>query len=202
MTMAAAAESCNVPRGTRDRLNQFAALLRAAPLNLIAASTFETIANRHFDDSLQLLPLAAPGNVWMDMGSGGGLPGIVLAIADPGGTFHLIESTGKKAAFLDEAVAKLALENVIVHNARVEQLAALHPDVITARAFAPLDRLLGWGLIHARPDTRWILPKGARFAEELAVARKAFAFDCETVQSQTHADARILVLGNVKRRNG
>jgi 16S rRNA (guanine527-N7)-methyltransferase len=140
----------SVSRETLERLERFVALLleRQGRMNLIAASTVPELWTRHIADSLQLIPLAPDARIWIDLGSGAGFPGLVLAcaLADrPGAEVHLIESMGKKAAFLREAAAATGAP-AIVHNERIEDFvrrSTLKPDVVTARALAPLNKLLG-----------------------------------------------------------
>ena len=114
--------------------------------NLVAPSTLPEIWTRHVADSLQLFALAPDAKLWIDLGSGGGFPGIPLAclLADiPGAQMHLVESNGKKAAFLREAARQLALP-VTVHAQRIEDFTAAfegHADAVTARALAPLVKL-------------------------------------------------------------
>lgn len=182
------------------RLELYAAMLVEAQtrMNLVGPATLPELWNRHVRDSAQLAALAPAGLDWLDIGAGAGFPGLVLAILG-GAPVTLVESTAKKCAFL-QAVIDATLAPARVVNARVESLAPVRPHVITARACAPLARLLGWGLPHARPDTRWLCLKGARAADELAEARKAFAFDAELVHSLTDPAAAIVVLTGVRAR--
>ena len=182
------------------RFDRYAELLATwqARFNLIGPATLPEVWTRHFADSAQLVRFARPG-IWIDLGSGAGFPGLVAALLRPG-PVHLVESTGKKAGFLRLVADELALTEVTVHNARVESLNAFPAAVISARACAPLVRLFDWGLRFATPDTRWLLPKGASVANELAEARQAFRFEAELVPSVTNADARIVRAFHVERR--
>ncbi len=115
-----------VSRETLARLDRFVATLLTwqARINLIASATVSTVWTRHVADSLQLVPLAPQARIWLDLGSGGGFPGIVISCAlaeTPGACIHLIESNGKKAAFLREAV-RITGAPAIVHPARIEQM--------------------------------------------------------------------------------
>ncbi len=184
-------------------LDTYAALLTEwqQRMNLVGASTLEHIWQRHFADSAQLIALAPAGASWLDIGAGGGFPGLVIALLDPAARLTLVESVGKKCNFLTEvATATGTIERVTVANARIEALPAGTVEVITARACAALGQLFDWGLRFAGAQTRWLLPKGARAGEEVALARQHFAFDAELVPSRTDVAARIVVASNVRRR--
>ena len=168
-------------------------------VNLVAPSTLPDLEARHFADSAQLAPLIPTGATVADIGSGAGFPGLVLALARPDLVVHLIESDGRKAAFLAH-VSRETSAGAVVHAARAQALySVLAPDVVTARAVAPLAQLcravLPWA--WANPGLIAVFPKGARWAQEVADARKKFTFGCEAVPSQTAADARILRLTNL-----
>lgn len=190
----------DVPRGTMLRLQHYAALLveRQATMNLIASSTLPNLWDRHFRDSAQLARIVGTGLTWLDIGAGGGFPGLVLATLGAG-RILLVESVGKKCAFLQEVIDSLTLDAQVLHD-RVETLPPQDVDVITARAVAPLVKLLDWGYRHAREDTRWVLPKGRSAMDELSEARNRFRFSQETVTSVTNPDAAILVLRHVQRK--
>ncbi|WP_439544925.1 16S rRNA (guanine(527)-N(7))-methyltransferase RsmG [Sandarakinorhabdus sp.] len=200
---AAFAAEFDVSRETLARLDRYAELLTdwQQRMNLIGPSTLPHIWDRHFRDSAQLLPIAGPGQRWLDIGAGGGFPGLVLAIMDPTANFMLVESITKKCTFL----ATIAQETgssaqVTVTNARVEDTPTQRFDIITARAAAPLATLFDWSVRFAGPRTRWILPKGARVQEELASAAQRFHFGHELIPSRTDSAARIVVATGVKRR--
>ena len=167
-------------------------------MNLVGPATLDDIWQRHFADSAQLLPLGrAP---WLDLGAGAGFPGLIIALLG-GGPVDLIESTGKKTDFLSAVAAATGLEGrVRIHRSRIEDLPLMAPATIVARACASLTQLFKWGLRFASRDTRWVLPKGVRAADEIAAARMYFAFDHEFVPSLTDASARIVVATNVRRR--
>ena len=196
-------DSHDVPRETIAALDTYASLLAdwQQRMNLVGASTLPQLWHRHFADSAQLLPLAGDGKSWLDIGAGAGFPGLVIALLDRSARVTLVESIGKKCVFLQEVAEQCGVaERVTIANYRVETLAPARFDVIAARACAALDRLFEWGLRFARPDTRWILPKGARFAEEIDVARQRFRFDATLVPSRTDPGARIIVATGVGRR--
>ncbi len=195
------ADAFDVPRGTLDRLARYADLLTEwqGRMNLVGPSTLDDIWGRHFADSAQLARLVPKSAAWLDIGAGGGFPGLVLA-AMSWGRFTLVESIAKKCRFLEAVRDALALDNVAIINARVEELPTLGVDVATARAAAPLDVLLDWGIRHVRPGGLYVFPKGRRWAEEVDAARTKFSFELETFPSMTDQDARILIARNLKRR--
>ncbi|MCU0891145.1 MAG: 16S rRNA (guanine(527)-N(7))-methyltransferase RsmG [Sandarakinorhabdus sp.] len=193
----------NVSRETSARLECYATLLTEwqQRMNLVGPSTLPHIWSRHFRDSAQLLPTAGTGQRWLDIGAGGGFPGLVIAILDPSARLVLVESISKKCRFLSEvAIGTGVADRVTIANQRIESLPTARFDVITARAAAALEVLFDWGLRFAGPETRWLLPKGARVQEELATASKRFHFDHDLIPSRTDSDARIVVARAVKRR--
>jgi 16S rRNA (guanine527-N7)-methyltransferase len=193
----------DVSRETLAKLDRYAELLAEwqARMNLVGPSTLPHVWDRHFRDSAQLLPIAGIGKSWLDIGAGGGFPGLVLAMLDPKSNVTLVESITKKCHFLDTVGQQTdTARQLTVANVRVEALAGSKFDIITARAAASLDTLFDWGLRFAGSGTRWILPKGARVQEELASAAKRFHFDHQLIPSRTDSDARIVVAQGVKRR--
>ena len=140
--------------------------------NLTAVRNPEDMVSRHLLDSLVVLPYLH-GNTLADLGSGAGLPGIPLAIARPGLRVTLIESSGKKARFLREAVRSLPFANVTVQQARVQDAPGRY-DTVTARAFASLADMLAWGGHLLGDDGRWLALKGHADAAEIAVVPDAF----------------------------
>nr|WP_315474317.1 16S rRNA (guanine(527)-N(7))-methyltransferase RsmG [uncultured Sandarakinorhabdus sp.] len=193
----------DVSRETLAKLDRYAELLTEwqQRMNLVGPSTLPHIWDRHFRDSAQLFAIAGPGKSWLDIGAGGGFPGLVLAILDPESNITLVESVTKKCRFLDTVAHETdTAGHVAVANVRVEALTGSKFDIITARAAASLETLFDWGLRFAGSGTRWILPKGARVQEELASAAKQFHFAHELIPSRTDSDARIVVAKGVKRR--
>ncbi len=195
-----------VSRETQARLEILVARLVdwQSRMNLVAASTLPQVWTRHIADSLQLLELAE-GRIWVDLGSGAGFPGLVLACAlvGTGATVHLVESTGKKAAFLREVVAETGVP-AIVHNQRIEEFVRrgeVRPDVVTARALAPLDRLLGLAEPLLKTGAKALFPKGQDVAAELTQAAKCWTMQVSLLPSRTSADSRILMVTDVARRN-
>ncbi len=167
-----------VSRETLERLQAYAALLEkwTAAINLVGAADRGQIWSRHILDSLRLLPLIPAGTArGIDLGSGAGLPGLVLAIAT-GIPFDLIESDRRKAAFLQEA-ARIAAAPVKVHCTRIEAVPLPPAPLVTARALARLDALLALAAPLLAPDGTALFPKGARAGEELEQARRTWRME-------------------------
>lgn len=188
----------DVSRETEARLEAFAELLLkwSARVNLVASSTHGDVWRRHLLDSAQLVPLAPPNpSHWLDLGSGGGLPGIVCAILcaerSPETRFTLVESDRRKAAFLATCARTLRL-SATVRAERIEALPPQRADVVTARALAPLVRLFALAAPHATAGSCLLFPKGARHETEIAAARTQWRFTVERLPSITDASARIL----------
>lgn len=191
----------------RRDLESFATLLRKwnAVQNLVSRETEAALWERHILDSLQVLPLLRPGDrSFIDIGSGGGLPAIPLAIALKGGSavFQLVEPVQKKVAFLRQAIRELGLA-AQVHAGRSEGFDSRETgyDVVTSRALAALPMLLG--LIHPffGPETRAILHKGRDYARELEESRLAWDFDVVLTNSATETGAVLLQISNLRRKN-
>jgi len=188
-----------VSRETLDRLDRLVGLLLdwQQRVNLIAPSTEPKIWTRHVADSLQLLPLAPQARVWADLGSGGGFPGLVVACAlagTPGAHVHLVESTGKKAAYLREAV-NLAGAPATVHAMRVEDFVKAPPgpiEVVTARALAPLPKLLTLANPLLKSGSIGLFPKGQDVEVELTDAAKYWNIQASLALSRTDPKARIV----------
>ena len=194
-----------VSRETLARLHRFAELLVAwqKHTNLIARSTIPVIWTRHIADSLQLLDLAPQAKVWADLGSGAGFPGIVIAcaLADiEGAKVHLVESIGKKATFLREAV-RVTGAPAVVHGMRIEDFVDNGPesiDVVTARALAPLPKLLTLAYPLLKKGALGLFPKGQDVASELTEAAKYWKIDDSSIKSRTDEKAQILVVRHLE----
>ncbi|WP_425410501.1 16S rRNA (guanine(527)-N(7))-methyltransferase RsmG [Hyphococcus sp.] len=193
----------DVPRETLNRLNVMDRVLMewSERHNLIARSTIKDRWRRHFLDSAQVAPLLPPGAKRLaDLGSGAGFPGLVLAAMLPDLKVTLIESTGKKAAFLTDAGEAMGLDNLEVIPARIESVGlTAPPDIITARALARLDKLLGYGFGLQGENTKYFLLKGQDVEVELTEAAKSWTMDIIRHQSVTSPEATILEIGNLAR---
>jgi 16S rRNA (guanine527-N7)-methyltransferase len=203
----AALRLTSVSRETEERLDRFIALLLAwqAKVNLIAPSTIPHLWTRHIADSLQLLPLAPEARCWVDLGSGAGFPGLVLgcALAErPGAIVHLVESNARKAAFLREIIRELRIP-AIVHCERIEDFIvreSVTPEVVTARALAPLPRLIELIQPLLAKGATVLLPKGQNVDVELAEATRCWNIAADLVPSKTSSEGRILVVRAAARR--
>ena len=195
-----------VSRETLDRLDRFVAALLEwqQRMNLIASSTEPKIWTRHIADSLQLLALAPQARIWVDLGSGAGFPGVVLAcaLADKAGArVHLVERSTKKAAFLREAVHATGAP-AEVHAVRLEDFVenlAAPVDVVTARALAPLAGLLTATYPLLKRGTLGLFPKGQDVDAELTQAAKCWSIQSSLVPSLTDPKARIVRITGIKK---
>ena len=194
-----------VSRETFERLTQFVALLGKwnPTINLVSAATLPEVWTRHILDSLQVLDLAgvADGH-WADIGTGGGFPGLVVALVAaeeaPDLRVTLVESDQRKAAFL----AAVLRETGVAADLRAERIEALPPlaaTVLSARALAPLDRLLHHAARHLAPGGRALFPKGQSHAEEIAEALASWRFRVQKHPSRTDSQAVILEIGDISR---
>jgi 16S rRNA (guanine527-N7)-methyltransferase len=194
-----------VSRETAKRLDEFIALLLKwqATTNLVAASTLPEVWTRHIADSLQLLALAPDARSWVDLGSGGGFPGLAIAcaLADAGGTVHLIESNAKKAAFLREAVRKIDLP-ALVHAQRIEDFVHSQPgpvNMVTARALAPLAKLLGYAEPLLKSGAQALFLKGQDVDSELTEAARYWKIEADLIPSRTASSGRIVAVRAARR---
>ena len=195
----------DVPRETWERLDAFEALLRAESesQNLISRGTFDHIRLRHFADSAQLLrfdPDSASASAWLDLASGAGFPGLIV-----GALSHhrltLVESRRLRIDFLSRAAGLLGISGrTEVIGSPVERVPASKFDIISARAFAPLDRLLSLAHRFSTENTIWILPKGRSAQSELEQVRDAWQGDFRLEPSLTDPEARIIVAKGVQPR--
>lgn len=206
------ARAFDVSRETLDRLEVYASLLRKwqATINLVASKSIDEVWQRHFADSAQLLRLA-PGRRplrWVDLGSGAGFPGLVIGvlIAEyPGSRLTLVESDSRKAAFLREVVratgigASVAVDIVV---GRIEsptnQTRVGEVDVVSARALAPLPKLLQLSQGYMGPDTVALFLKGRDLVSELSEAKRLFAFEHAEIVSRTDISGRVLSVSHLR----
>ena len=178
-----------------EQLAAYAALLRKwnPAINLIAPSTLESIETRHISDSIQFAEVSrsAQGR-WVDLGSGGGFPAIVLAIQRPDLAMTMVESDQRKAAFLRNVIRTLSLDNAQVLCGRIEQIDPLQAGNVSARALAPLPSLMSYVHRHLDHAGKAWLMKGRNWESEVADARKHWAFQVEAHPSTTEPGAAIL----------
>lgn len=183
-----------------ERLGRLAAaiVLENAQQNLISPSTVGTIWARHIVDSAQLVSLAPAEGRWMDIGSGAGLPGLVVAILRPA-PILLVEPRRQRAEFLHSIVDLLGLNHAEVRQQKVEHQREV-VDVISARAVATVEKLLQAAAACATPATRWLLPRGRSGLTELAALKRRWAGVFHMKQSTTDPDSAILILDGPARR--
>ena len=202
------AEAFKVPRETIHRLICYADLLSEgqARANLVSAKTLPQLWDRHFADSAQILRLAPGAGVWLDLGSGAGFPGLVIAILQANHAnfrMHLVESTAKKCAFLTE-VTRATSAPVEIHCMRIEELSqsatSLKPDIVTARALAPLPHLLELAAPWLKSGARGLFLKGRDAGKEIESAKRRFNFTCYLHQSITAEDSFILEISHLAKR--
>lgn len=202
-----------VSRETRARLTIYCQLLLQwqKRINLIAPSTVDQVWQRHFADSLQVSDLLEDASHLIDIGSGGGFPGLVCAIimaevvTEQGDRrVDLIESNGKKCAFLNAVIRETGLRKtglaITVHNARIEHALPTLPrsDIVSARALASLDDLLGLTRIHLEAGSIGLFAKGRDHRQELALARQHWSFECEIIESNLETDSAVLKISELK----
>lgn len=170
-------------------------------INLVSKSEVLSLRERHIEDSAQIFSLLT-GSVdhWLDLGSGGGFPGIVVAILDSEfgsiSRMTLVESDIRKCVFLREVIRKTAL-NAVVLTERIEKLPPQNANVVSARALAPLDRLLFYSYPHMASNGILYFPKGENYKKELSAAYENWGFDLSTTQSTTNEKAVILSVSSV-----
>jgi 16S rRNA (guanine527-N7)-methyltransferase len=195
---AAVAAAFGVSRETLARLDILVAELNRWQTikNLVGPATLSEVWTRHIADSLQLLAYAPGARTWLDLGSGAGFPGLVIALAraDTGTKVSLVESNSRKCAFLRQ-VARLAGVRVTVHEARLETVVqdyAGRADIVSARALAPLRDLFAWTEPLLKTGTTGLFPKGRDVVSELTDAEQSWTFTAEILPSRTDSEARIL----------
>ncbi|MBF9233092.1 16S rRNA (guanine(527)-N(7))-methyltransferase RsmG [Microvirga alba] len=194
----------DVSRETEERLSLLESELRRwqAIKNLVGPGTLDHIWDRHIVDSLQLLDLEPEARTWLDLGSGAGFPGLVLAIAgfERGLTVHLVESNSRKCAFLRN-IARLTGVRAFVHEARLETVIPTFvgkADVVSARALASLTKLIEWTEPLLKTGTTGLFPKGRDVESELTEARESWTFEAEILPSRTDSEARILRITSIE----
>lgn len=194
----------DVSRETLNALNRYLLMLHEwqERMNLVGPATLPDAWRRHILDSAQLFRLVEEPEkkIWMDMGSGAGFPGLVMAVLGAG-EVHLVESITKKCRFLEAVVDALALhDRVVIHNSRLESMDRFKADIITARALARLTQLFDWGHPFAASSTRWLMLKGQDVEAELAEATKAWKFESHLHASLSDPRGRVVEAWGVTRK--
>ena len=194
----------NVSRETFLRLKEYEKLLFKwnAKINLVSRSTLDNFWNRHVLDSAQFLSsVGEKAGKWVDLGSGGGLPGLVVAILsdeiEPVNKLFLVEADARKAVFLKTVCRELGLQ-VEVYNNRIEELPPISANIVSARALAPLKTLCLYAKNHLEKDGVAVFAKGENWKAELVEAQKKWIFSYEAVKSTLHEGSVVLVLRGIK----
>lgn len=198
-------EETDVSRETLDRLKLYATLLEKwnSRINLVSKATIPDLWSRHFVDSAQLaaIPDFISGR-WTDLGSGGGFPGAVIAIImserSPAASVQMIESDRRKAEFLRAVARETGIQMKITCD-RIEDATPARANVVSARALAPLDTLLGYATRHLRPGGIALFPKGEKVDLEVSDALENWNFHCEKYPSKTDANSVILKIEDIRR---
>lgn len=196
----------HVSRETIERLEVYATLLKQwqQGTNLVAPKTLDAVWQRHFSDSAQLLALAPESATWLDLGSGAGFPGLVIAICranQEDGLVRIVESNARKCAFCHEVVRETGC-SVEIHSQRIESLRGqakfADTDIVTARALAPLNDLLALAAPFFSSRTRGLFLKGRRASDDLAEAEKHWEFESRLHPSLTDAEASIVEVSRLR----
>jgi 16S rRNA (guanine527-N7)-methyltransferase len=200
MTEEEARSALDVPHETLERIESFVEFLRSENKrqNLVSRGTLDTIWERHVLDSTQLARFAPDAGTWIDLGTGAGFPGLIMATVLPG-NFTLVEARKLRVDFLLRGAELLGVaDRVEVLLAKAEAVSPRAYNVISARAFAPLDKLLRLALPFSNDETIWVLPKGRNAKSELDAARASWQGEFRIEPSLTDADAGIIVARGVK----
>jgi 16S rRNA (guanine527-N7)-methyltransferase len=188
------ARDSQVTRETLSLVNTYVDLLREwnERLNLVSDASLADVWRRHIWDSAQLIPMIPRGTkTVVDLGSGAGFPGLVLALLVPDLTVHLVESIQKKCRFLEAVIAATGA-NAVVHNARAEDLKGLKADVVTARAVAPLNLLFRLAHPFFHPRTTGLFLKGRALNDELTAATKSWHLTATPIPSRSDPSGFVL----------
>lgn len=196
--------TANVSRETLTDLEQFHDLLVKwnARINLVSKSSTSELWDRHIWDSAQIVDLAPTAQNWVDLGSGGGFPALVVAIIAkrqaPERNVLMIESDQRKSVFLRTVIRELGL-NASVLTARIEDAAPARADVVSARALADLDTLLGYAQHHMVKSGKALFLKGGTWENEVELARQTWSFELRVHPSKTSPEAAILEIEEIER---
>lgn len=182
--------------GVIERMEQFITMLgeENTRQNLVSAASLEQVWTRHIADSLQLLDhVPRETSPWLDLGTGAGLPGLAIAIALPQTEVVMVESRKRRVEFLERVCTALGLAKARVVGSRLETAASFDAAVISARAFAPLEKLLSLSARFSTPSTVWLLPKGRSGAQELASQSSSIRAMFHVEHSATDSEAALLI---------
>ncbi len=192
-----------VSRETLERLDVYAGLLKKwnPAINLVSKTTIQNLWQRHFFDSAQIYQFKTDKPAkWADLGSGGGFPALVLAIlavdTSPQSSFVLVESDMRKSTFLRTVLRELDLNGVVITK-RIEETDPLNADILTARALAPLDKLLEYAALHLNPNGFAVFPKGEKFRSEIKEALAHWHFDVKETASEINPSGALLKIGGI-----
>ena len=192
----------NVNKETLEKLKTYLKLIKMwqKKFNLISQKSFDSIWERHFLDSYQILKLFGNKKKILDIGSGAGFPAIVCAICS-NNFFYLVESSKKKCVFLNEVKRVINIKNISIHNSRVENLKIINNfDYISARAVTSLDKLIKYSLRFYKKDMTCIFLKGKTVSKEIEAAKKKFIFHTKLIKSVTNHEGKILLIKNIKKK--
>lgn len=198
-------KSFDVSRETIELLDGYARLVEKwnPAINLISKSTVGTLWQRHFHDSAQIYHFGPKFACnWVDLGSGGGFPALVLATLaveqNPDHTFTLVESDQRKSVFLRTVIRELGLNATVIAE-RAEKVPPLNANILTARALSSLDQLLGYAALHLAPDGFAVFQKGEKYKAEIDEAVANWNFQVEEFTSKTNQYGAILKIGGISR---
>ncbi len=193
----------NVSRETSEKLRAFEDLVKkwTKRINLVSTSSHSGLWERHILDSAQIFASSDDPTRWADLGSGGGFPGVVVAIlaetSNQNFQMTLVESDKRKSAFLMTAARELDLSFQVIPK-RIEEIPPMDVDTLSARALAPLADLLGFASLHMHPQGTAIFPKGKNWQQEADDAKQSWSFDLDVIESQTEQSAAILKVRNIR----
>ena len=194
----------DVSRETFDRLDTYVELVKRwnAKINLVSRNSLEDIWDRHILDSVQVYRCATTADTWVDIGTGGGFPGMVCAIMaleeSPNTRFQFVESDQRKSAFLRNVARECGVTCQVISK-RIESVDPLEANILSARALADLRTLLSFCDRHLSENGTALLPKGANWKKELSEAQEEWKFDVEPITSLTEPQAVILKIKGVSR---
>lgn len=193
----------DVSRETLQKLEAFAELVRKwnPKINLVSKSSLDELWERHILDSVQVFRLVEQGGNWVDIGSGGGFPGIVIAILNQEEQrcrVRLVESDQRKCAFLRTAIRELGL-TATVDNERIENAQYLEADILSARALSDLSQLLAYAEMHLKPGGVAIFPKGQNWQQEVEETQRLWSYQFEAITSKTNSAAAVLMIKDITR---